>query len=472
MNIFVTGLNYRTAPLAVREALSFNAAEQKEALLFLAGLPQISECVMLSTCNRTELYVYSEAGQPDGTAAAIEKGLCRSKGLPVAEYRKYFYSYRGIGAVQHLFRVTSGLDSMVVGEDQILGQVKQAHRAALEAGTSRTCLNTLFREAVTAAKLIKNEMKSSGARVPRSVASQAVKEALRRMQSAFAHDTFAQDGFPQEARAQGLTGKTVLIIGAGEVGGLVLESLANTGVHKVFLTSRNTNTRLRARTCGAPAGIPDEAQTGRQRVEILDYQRRYDFIDQADLIFSATASPHYTITRDKLEESLITPKPRIFIDLAVPRDIDTDIRELPGVHYLNLDDLAENAGSDWNLSVLEGIRAERIMNEHILSFERWYEFRNVLPLMREIQHASSGYVAAKINDTLAKLQSANSKEKEIVRQAMGNLANHFLNQYLYAVKENVSGEEASVYLKCLGKSMGMGATDENLCGRDRSRRER
>ncbi|HBE78256.1 MAG TPA: glutamyl-tRNA reductase [Firmicutes bacterium] len=444
MNIFVSGLNYRTAPLEIREKLSFSAEEQKNTLMRIAALPQVSEGVILSTCNRTEIYVYFEANSPGGviTSAMIENELCRYKGLPALEYRKYFYSYQGIGAVQHLFRVTVGLDSMVVGEDQILGQVKKAHQAALDAGTSRTCLNTLFREAVTAAKLIKNALRLS--KMPRSVASLAIKEIRRRL-------------------SKDLSGKTVLLIGTGEVGSLILANLADTGVKKILLASRN-----KGKNAGHLGGIPARFQPLQYPVEIIDYQLRYDCMNEADLIFSATASPHYTITRDQLEKSLQSAKKRIFIDLAVPRDIDKDIRELSGVEYLNLDDLAKNAGADWNLSMLEGIKAEGIINEHVLSFERWYQFRNVLPLMREIQHVSSGYVEVKINEALVKLQSASDSEKEVVRNAMQNLANHFLNQYLYAVKENVSWEEANAYLKCLGKSMGMSETDQKLWERDGS----
>jgi len=416
MNIYITGINYRTAPLPIRENLSFNIEEQQAALLQIARLSPVDECVLLSTCNRTELYLYSETQNLDYNV--IENELCRLKNLPVLEYRKYFYFYQGVNAVKHLFRVASGMDSQVPGEDQVLGQVKIAHRTALGAGTSKTYLNTLFREAVTSAKSLKHHLNL--ARVPRSVAALAVKTVQQRL--------------PGE-----LSGRTLLIIGSGEIGGLVSASWAHSGVRKIIMASRN-----RRGSAAKPEALPP--------VTHIDYHARYDFMDDADIIFSATASPHYTITRDRLEKNLTTPKKRIFVDLAVPRDIDADIRELPGVIYLNIDDLAQNVETDWELRLLANIKAEQIINEHLLSFERWYQFRNMLPLMREIQHAFDGYVSDKINDTLAKLQTTHNKDKELVRKAMLSLANYFLNKHVYAIKENASGDEAGIYFKCLGRT--------------------
>ena len=333
------------------------------------------------------------------------------------EYRRYFYSYQGISAVKHLFRVTAGLDSMVVGEDQILGQVKKAHQTALEVGTSKTFMNTLFKDAITAAKAIKYRMNKS--KVPGSVASLAVNVVRQHLKG-------------------DLSGKTVLLIGAGEISGLVLTSLANSGVKKLMIASRNRRLTI---------------DNQNQPVEYIDYNDRYEVIDEADLIFSATASPHYTITRDKLEKSLITRKERLLIDLAVPRDIDEDSRTIPGVVYFNLDSLKANIEIDWDFRTRASIKIDKIINEYVLSFERWYEFRNTLPLMREIQDSAQGYVTEKINDTIAKLTSADDKDKEVVQKAMHNLANFLLNKYVYSVKENVSGDEVSIYFKCLSRTV-------------------
>lgn len=436
MKIYVTGINYRTAPVQIRENLSFNLAEEQQALLHMAGFPQVDECVLLSTCNRTEIYIYTETPNFDQTL--IENELCRVKSLPAAEYRRYFYFYQGMNAVKHLFRVAAGLDSMVMGEDQVLGQVKKAHRTALQVGTSRTYLNTLFREAVTSAKSVKRS--GNLPKIPGSVASLAVKMVQQRLSG-------------------GWRGKTVLLIGSGEISGLVCASLAHMRVKKIMIASRR-----RREMTSRPGGLPP--------VEYVDYNERYDFMDEADVIVSATASPHYTITRDRLKESIISRKERMLVDLAVPRDIDADSQELPGVVYINIDNLAENVEAGWELRISENIKAEKIMNEGMLAFEKWYEFRNMLPLIKEIQDTFDGYATEKINQTIAKLKSASPEDKEVVQKSMRNLTNYLLNKHIYAVKEIASGEEAGVYLKCLGKTLGVEESNEDLCGGDRSRRKR
>jgi glutamyl-tRNA reductase len=412
VKIYAVGLNHRTAPVEIREKFSIHPEEQVALLLRLGGLPDVAECVLLSTCNRTEAYLYT--ADRDLNSNEIEREICRFKQLSLAEYKKYFYVYGGVDAVKHLLKVTSGLDSLVWGEDQVLGQVKRAFAAALKAGTTGAFMNTLFREAVTAAKLLKSTRQQS--RRPVSAGALAVQAARS-----------FQDGQ--------LENKTAVLIGAGEMGRLVLKELVALGICKAWITSRN-RTKVAEITRRYP------------QATAFDYSKRYGLMDAADLIISATAGPHYTITADSLKAALSKVKKRVFIDLAVPRDIDDAIRELPGVTYLNIDQISESYGGAWEDGRLEVLRRTQFLEQRVLEFERWYAFRNVVPLMREIQASTDGYIEAAV----AKLKHAGPAERAMVRRAMRNLANHLLNKCFYSVGQNISSAEMRSYFECLGKS--------------------
>jgi glutamyl-tRNA reductase len=395
VNIYAVGLNHRTAPVAIREKLSIRKEEFEELLTRLNRLPAVAECVLLSTCNRTEAYLYTENPRWDSTL--IEREICSFKQLGLAEYKQYFYVYAGLPAVKHLYKVASGLDSLIWGEDQILGQVKQAFASSLACGVTGAVLNTLFREAITAAKALKNTIRQF--RQTLSTAAAGIKTA-----QAYWEDR--------------LENKNAVLIGSGAVGKSVLEELCAAGVAKVGIASRN-----RTKVAEIIAQYP--------RAFAFDYQERYRFINEADLVVSATASPHYTVTRDNLQAALSLSKQRVFIDLAVPRDLDDTIRELPGVICLNLDQLPGQSGSGPEVGPTAQLRLEQLLGQRVLQFEKWYAFRETLPLLRDIQASTANYIEA----TLAKLKSDNAAEREVVRRAMQGLANHLLNQCFYRARD-------------------------------------
>jgi glutamyl-tRNA reductase len=434
VNIEVVGVNFRSAPVEIREQLYFNPEEQRDFLEYLRQCLPEHEWVILSTCNRTELYRHSDTSEGYGRTAEDE--ICRQKRLNAGEFRKYFYCYRGIGAVRHLFRVASGLDSLVCGEDQILGQVKQAHQRALELGTSKAVLNTLFRRAVTGAKILKS--RTGPSRIPVSVASSAVATALK------------LSGEAGECR-------TALVIGSGVIGVSTVNSLIARRIGRIYLASRRLG-----KIHPAVARYP--------QVESVAYERRYEYMDRADLVFSMTSSPHYTVTREKLEATLKTGKVRIFVDLAVPRDIDEAIATLPGVNYFNIDGLGRDGRDDWHRQAVEAVMAESILDEQSLGFERWYQSRRVLPIIREVERTLREEIAEQINHTLGKLKTVDPRDREKIAQGMQKIAGYLLNRCLYRIKENVSGADAGIYYQCLGKSMHLEEFGENQRGRNRTRR--
>ncbi len=334
LNLTVISVTNKTAPLEIRRRLSFTKRRRAEFMREICGIAA-KEVVMISTCNRTELYAVSEADIEDKLIGYISSEADIGK--------EYLRIYKNRSAVEHLFRITPGLESMVIGEDQILGQVKDALVFAQEHGFSGAYLNTLFRLAVTAAKRVKTDTKLS--EIPVSVATIAVKACIRELGT--------------------LDDKRILMIGAtGQMGGIVLKDILAVSKPEIYAT-------IRTRACETDIA---------EQCRLIDYEERYDHIDAADCIISATASPHYTLTSDKLNRSVKTQKKRVFIDLAVPSDIEY----CDGMVYYGIDDLEQLAAENNRRKEAEAKKAEAILPEYINEFEAWrlfYESREkILPL--------------------------------------------------------------------------------------------
>lgn len=338
MNIYVLGVNYKTTPIEIREKLSFSEEFLIKSLKEIKLNFGVKECILLSTCNRTELYIYS--GEEILDRCYIENILCNIKRLDSSIFRKYFYFYSSDNAIYHPFKVAVGLDSMVLGEDQVLGQFKQAHKIAMECKTSGAILNTLFRDAVTSAKNIKTNTEIS--KIPISVTSIAL------------HNT--------SNIFNGLKDKYILIIGLGITGALTVNQLKDYGVKKIYVTNR---THGKAETI---AKMYDY-------VEFIEYNKRYDYIDRCDVIISSTSSPHYTITADLAKNAITTYKKRVFLDLAVPRDIDEDIKLIYNAKYINIDNLNTQLQYNQNKRFIEIDKAEGIIQKYISEFNRWLKRR-------------------------------------------------------------------------------------------------
>ncbi len=435
MNIAVIGINFRSASLEVRERFSFNLEEQQYFLEYFKQRHPAGEWALLSTCNRTELYHHGAEQQFNGTE--FENELCHYKKLDSNEFRKYFYVYQGKAAVRHLFRVACGLDSLVLGEDQILGQVKKAHQTALAAGTSKAVLNTLFRKAVTGVKLIKSQTKL--AKGPVSAAKVAVEKALATYGSTCC--------------------RTALVIGSGAMGVLTVDSLLKQGVAQIYIAARHLS-KVRPIFSNRPQVTP------------VAYDCRYQYMDGADLVFSMTASPHYAISCSELAPALITSKKRVFMDLAVPRDIDREIATLPGIGLLNIDSLGEACREELQHHALDIAKAETIIDEQLAGFEKWYQSRQVFPLIQQIEATVWEEVSVKIKQTLLKLNISDPKEQAKIARGMRSIAGLLMNRCVYRIKDSASGAEAGIYYRCLDRAMRLEEINEDLRGRNRTWRQR
>ncbi|MDO4942101.1 MAG: glutamyl-tRNA reductase [Lachnospiraceae bacterium] len=345
MSIQLIGVSYQYAPINIREKFAFSKEEQQRIMEHLIMKKEIEECILVSTCNRTELYCYGndQSGRRE-VFSVMQKELLADTGLEnekdVSTYLRFYQDQKASG---HLFRVAAGLDSMVIGEDQILGQIKDAHEQAMHLGTTGVWLNTLFRYAVTGAKKVKTDTELS--KTPVSTASLAIKAAAEAL--------------------GGLSGKKVMVIGAsGKIGSIVLKNLAAINDVEIYATTRRTNLRHR----------------GIVFTQVL-FEDRYQFFDQMDVIISATSSPHYTITKRKFEEHISTKKQRVLIDLAVPMDLEKSVREINGVHYYNIDDFESIAELNNEKKKKEAEAADLILEDYEDKFEQWRIFKNYMKTM-------------------------------------------------------------------------------------------
>lgn len=338
MNLTMTGIDFVHAPMAQRERVSFVRGQVQALLPQIAEMPGVSGCVLLATCNRTELYIHGEASASLDPLAM----LARAAGFDAASLRGLSVTRTGEACVQHLMAVAAGLESQIFGDDQILTQVRDAAALAREEQTMDSVLDTLFRRAVTAGKRVRTEVKLTG--VPASAATAGVRR--------------AQDFFGA------LEGRRAVVIGNGEMGRLAAAALRAQGC-AVTVTLRSYH---HGETI-VPAGC-----------DTFPYDRRCEVLEGADLAVSATTSPHFTLTAQQIRD--LHQPPRLLLDLAMPRDIEQEAGEDARVTLYNLDDLGD---LDDSRNVAAKQAAARILEEEQAEFYRWHAYRQALPVIAEIK---------------------------------------------------------------------------------------
>lgn len=336
VNLFLSGLEHSLVPISLRERLSFTKAQTGELVRRILSFPAISGCVLLSTCNRTELYVTCEEETDPG------KLLCEAAKVPYAPYQTAFVTLSNDEAVQHVMEVAAGLRSRIWGEDQILAQVKGAITLAREAGTTDGFLETLFRSAIAAGKEVRTKVHLTA--VPASAARAAV-------------DLLKQKNGP-------LTGKKALVIGNGEMGRLSASLLYQEGCQvTVTLRTYHHGETIVPPGCG-----------------VVPYDERFLHMNQCDILLSATTSPHYTVTTEPFY-ALPSP-PSTVVDLAIPRDIQPEVGALPGVTLFNIDDLGDFSQ---HRSIPPEVTA--ILETQKENFYRWLHYKECMSSVDSLKQA-------------------------------------------------------------------------------------
>lgn len=342
MELVVLGINHKTAPVEVREKLSFCGKHIAEVNLLLKEIAALSENLILSTCNRVEIYVVIKKDDSD-CLSRISNFLGEYHKINISDFENRFYLHRNEKVVEHLFRVSSGLDSMVLGEMEILGQVKEAYRAAHNAKTTGKVLHRLFEKAFNTAKKIRTETAITRGTV--SVSSAAVRLARKILGE--------------------LADKKVLIIGAGKVGEQLVLYLKKNGIKSILVTNRTfEKAQVLAKNFGA---------------EAVAFENYRDKLNDVDIVIASTGAPHCIVKKDDIMHLIPKrhQKPLFLIDLAVPRDIEAEVNKIDNVYLYNIDDLQKIVDENLALRKNELDNCNKIIENASLHFKNWLVKENL-----------------------------------------------------------------------------------------------
>jgi glutamyl-tRNA reductase len=396
MSLAVVGISHRTAPLEVRERFVVDAQASAAALRRLAAIG-CTEAVLLSTCNRTELYMRAPGEQPDASVIGA-RFLSDHAGMPETDADRYLYTLHDEGAVEHLFRVVASLDSMILGEAQIQGQVRTAYERAVESNNGDfivgPVLARLFEMALRVGGRVRTETRlGSGAA---SVPSASIELARKIFGS--------------------LKGRTALVLGAGEMSELTMECLRGDGVVDIMVANR---TAARA-----------EEVARRLAVRAVPFEELPRLLPRVDIVASATSAPHAVITRSLVESALNDGRhtPLLILDIALPRDVEPEVGQLQNVFLYDIDDLSQVVEGTLERRRSEISLAEGIIGDGIHEFWAWYRGRNVVPLIRQLRGRAEELREAETARALRAMRHLSPGDQAAVE----NLTRQLLNKVLHA----------------------------------------
>lgn len=395
MTILALGVNHKTASVAVREQVSFQPEQLEVALQSLMQQGKVSESVIVSTCNRTEIYCHAESAD----LTPVLEWLAAFHQVPVDELAQYVYQHADQQAIAHLMTVAAGLDSLVLGEPQILGQVKQAYQQAREAGTIGSVFERLFQHTFATAKTIRTET---------DVGQNAVSVA-------YAAVNLARHIFADLSKAE------VLIIGAGDTAELAARHLYEQGARKIRVANR---TRARAeQLCQAVGGEPYALSS------------LPDLLPQSDIIISSTASPVPVIGKGLVETALRKRRyqPMLLVDLAVPRDIEEQVDELNDVYLYTVDNLQAIVSKNLQQRKQAAAEAEAIIRQRAGEFNQWMRSLNSVAVLRAYRQAGQSIAASQQERALAALQGGKDPA-QVVQELTKRLTNTLLHQPTQAIQ--------------------------------------
>jgi len=398
-SIVIIGVNHKTAPVAVREKLAFSG-DCAEPLLALMNIEGCRECCFLSTCNRVE--VIFVASDPATAAVAVRGFLFAKSGLADAEAQQYSYLYQGKAAVEHLYQVSASLDSMVVGEPQILGQLKQAYREALEQKTTGVILNRLLHKSFSVAKRVRTETNIGGSAV--SISYAAVELAKKIFGS--------------------LRDKSVLLVGAGEMAELAAEHLVRQGIGRVIVANRTLEraAKLARRFNGTAVGLAELTTR----------------LAEVDILVSSTGATDLILRKDEVRPLMRQRKnrPLFLIDIAVPRDLDPELNDLDNVYLYDIDDLKNVVDVNKAEREKEALRAEGIVAEEVVKFGQWLEGMEISPTITAIRQKANAIREAEVAKTLATLKSLTEGERRSVEMLANAIVNKLLHEPMIFLKNS------------------------------------
>ena len=401
--VLLLGISHKTAPVALRERVALPEQRALEFLRAAVADAEVHEAVALSTCNRTEIYLV--VGDPVEAETAVLGQLARQAGIRPTELAEAIYSVRNCDAARHLYRVTAGLESMIVGEAEVQGQVRRAYESALDAGTTGPLSNRMFGAALATGKRVRTEtaVSEGASSVPR-VAVEAAQEAIG-----------------------DLAGRGVVILGTGEMGEQCAQALAQRGVEPTFIANRRRDRAL--------------AMAERYGGRVTGFDVLPQELARADIVLASTSSPHAIVGVDELavvmEER--AGRPLLLIDIAVPRDVDPVCAELPGVTVLDIDDLSGIVARNLKVRQVEARRAEAIIEEEIQRFAGWLGSLEALPTIAALRAHGTSIVESVLSENEGRWDSLSERDRERVRAVARAVMSRLLHEPTLRMKHSGDG---------------------------------
>ena len=406
-DIVLLGLNHKTAPVDVRECIAFTAEETDRALVMLRGNPTIGESVLFSTCNRIELLMAVD--ERDAAVRIAKAFIAEFKKVPLSQFENALYQYVGDEAVRHTMQVAASLDSMVVGEPQILGQMKEAYRKATVEKTSGVILNKLLHRTFMVAKKVRTETGIGDHAVSISYAAIELGKKI-----------FGD-----------LEGKRVMLIGAGEMAELAVDHLIRNRAGTITVANRTFSRGVEL--------------ANRFRGKAIKFEEIIDCISDVDIVISSTGAPEYVLQKNQIKAAMKSRRNRslFFIDIAVPRDIDPDINRINNAYVYDIDDLKGIVDENIDDRNREAVKAHRIIDEAVIGFHQWVDTLKVVPTIVSLRGKVETMARQELEKTLVSLNHLSESDKRTIQRMTGALVNKILHEPTdYLKKDGCRGNKS------------------------------
>lgn len=420
----VVGLNYRTAPVEVRERVSVHHSQMISALQKLKKNSAIEGVVILSTCNRFEIYAVTKEVE-SGINLIVDFLIKQSKD-DNGGIKDYLYFYTLYPAVKHLFRVVSGLDSMILGESEILGQAARAYELSCNTGVNNKIINVMFQKALAVGKRVRTDTCIDHNST--SISYTAVELAKQKLGS--------------------FNGKKIIILGAGEMSALTIKHLVAQGASAVLVSNRSLEKAKALATDCQGQAVP--------LTEIESY------LEEADLIFSATASKSFIIG-SKLMMNVMKKRQKrsiLIIDIAVPRDFEPGVKEIEGVSLFDIDDLRSVVDLHKSAREAAAKEAEKIIDEEMANFKKWHNSLFVLPTIAALQQRGEEIKNAQLDLAMSKLNGISPKQEKVIKSLANSIINKFLHVPITTLKEVSNTPQGHLYTEILQNSFHLEVNEE------------
>jgi glutamyl-tRNA reductase len=410
LQIAVLGMNHTTASVDLRECLVFFPENQNECIDLLKACSEVHEVIFLSTCNRVEILF--TAKNVCEASSVIKQYLAQSRDLPIADFENSLYFHQGDEAVRHLFRVASSLDSMVLGEPQILGQIKTAYKMATEVKSTGVLLNRLMHKAFSVAKRIRTETGIGDNAV--SISYAAIELGRKIFGS--------------------LENKKILLIGAGEMAELAVEHLIRHRAGTILVANRTFQHGLE---------LADRFQG-----KALAFEEIPEYLKEVDIVVSSTGAPGFIIFRDQVKKIMRARKNRtlFFIDIAVPRDIDPEINRIQNCYVYDIDDLKEVVDENLQDRRQEALKAERIIDEAVIRFAEWYDSLGVVATIVDLKCKIETIAAQELCKTMKCLPHLSETDRTAVERMVQSLVKKILHDPMNHLKNSSHSTTSAVSL--------------------------